>query len=47
MTHAYFYERNTSTNNRFSATSARVDFNIYLYNDWHIRIRPDLPQMEI
>lgn len=37
----FLFEANTSTDNTFRVTEARLDFNFYLFKDWHIRIRPD------
>lgn len=39
--HLFLYEANTITNNSFRETDTRVDFHVYLFKDWHIRIRPD------
>lgn len=39
--HLYFYEANTTTNHSFRIVETRVDFHFYLFQDWHIRIRPD------
>jgi len=39
--HLFIYEANTVTDNSFRTTEARLDFHMYLLNDWHIRVRPD------
>jgi len=39
--HLFFYEANTYTTDSFRMSESRVDFNFYLFKDWHIRIRPD------